>query len=97
MRIYPALGFIIARLAELNSRYLVHPAPPLVVDPAACNLLSREEVLLNLEAHAKCNPKISVLGSHKELKDRLKEILAIRRMDMAVGKMLWAQEAEPND
>jgi hypothetical protein len=73
---------------------MVHPVPPLIVDPAMVPKLSLAALQRNLAQHAACNPDIAITGTKQELAERLHTILATRKMDLAIRDMVWGGEVE---
>jgi len=82
---------------NLHSKYLVHPSPPLVVNPALCAKLSVTALKRNLAEHAQCNPGIATSGTKAELASRLEGILKTRKMDMIARGMIWGNDADDGD
>ncbi|KZT73548.1 hypothetical protein DAEQUDRAFT_662157 [Daedalea quercina L-15889] len=77
----------------LDSTYMLHPEPPLVIDPAACMDLSISALRRNLAAHAAYNAQIVQGGSREEMVERLERVLRTREEDLKVREMVW-QAAE---
>ena len=73
---------------DLQSKYLLDPAPPLVTNPELCDSLSATALKKNLAAHAQCNPTIVATGTRQEMLARLKEILETRNADLLLAQML---------
>ncbi|KAI0373628.1 hypothetical protein BV20DRAFT_937742 [Pilatotrama ljubarskyi] len=73
---------------ELDSKYLLDPAPPLVIDADAVPQLSVAALRRNLGGHAACNPSIVVGGTKGEMAERLSGILRCREGDLAVRALL---------
>lgn len=73
----------------MDSKYMIEPKAPLIVDPAACAALSVTALKRNLSEHAIFNPDILVSGTKAELMERLKKILESRKMDLLVRDMMW--------
>jgi hypothetical protein len=84
-------------MPELQSHYLVDPAPPLIRDPAACVSLSANALRRNLAAHATCNPHILVGGTEDEMEARLRDILERRKADLRVREVMWQEKVETED
>ncbi|KAJ7651061.1 hypothetical protein FB45DRAFT_1018418 [Roridomyces roridus] len=82
---------------DLESQYLVDPAPPLISNPSVVADLSVAALKRNLYAHAACNGEIVVSGSKLEMAPRLREILETRKMDLLVREMIQAQDEEVED
>lgn len=77
---------------ELPQQYWLHPAPPLVTNPADVLQLSSSSIKQNLAAHAESNPEISAQGTKPELAGRLRTLLEVRKMDLLVRKLIWQEE-----
>ncbi|KAH9948596.1 hypothetical protein B0H21DRAFT_230902 [Amylocystis lapponica] len=73
----------------LHRKYMLHPRPPLIVDPDACAQLSTAALRRNLEEHAAFNADILAEGSQKEMVVRLEHILRLRESDLAVRDIVW--------
>jgi hypothetical protein len=76
----------------LDSKYLVRPTPPLIVDANICRHLSIAALERNLAKHAECNPDIFTSGTHAEMVERLGKILETREMDLLVRTIVWDDE-----
>ncbi|KIK98019.1 hypothetical protein PAXRUDRAFT_9828 [Paxillus rubicundulus Ve08.2h10] len=83
-----------AYIDNLNKQYLLHPAPPLITDPAVCSVLGKAALSRNLAAHAATNSSIHLLGTRKEMAERLKKILEMRKLDLIVQSMLAGEDTE---
>ena len=75
-------------LLGMPQQYLLHPEPPLVSDPGVICILSKAALSRNLEAHAAINPSITFTGPRDEMEERLRKILEVRKLDLAVREML---------
>ena len=75
--------------SDMQSKYMINPKAPLIVDPAACAALSVSALKRNLAEHAVFNPTILTNGSKAELVARLENILETRKLDMLVRDMMW--------
>ncbi|KAF7965926.1 hypothetical protein HWV62_14438 [Athelia sp. TMB] len=74
---------------NMDSKYMIEPKAPLIVDPTACAALSVAALKRNLSGHAAFNPDIVSSGTKLELVERLKKILETRQIDMVIRDMLW--------
>jgi hypothetical protein len=68
---------------------MVHPVPPLIVDPALCSKLSIAALRRNLASHATCNRSIIATGTKVEMVERLKKILKTREMDLLTRNTIF--------
>ncbi|KIY45136.1 hypothetical protein FISHEDRAFT_67103 [Fistulina hepatica ATCC 64428] len=84
-------------IQNLKVQYILHPAPPLVVEPAICNKLSAAALRRNLAAHAAVNPTIVTLGSKAEMAERLRILLEARRTDLLVRDMIYEHSSDMMD
>jgi hypothetical protein len=75
--------------SDMQSKYMINPKAPLIVEPAACAALSVSALKRNLAEHAVFNPTILTNGSKAELVARLENILETRKLDMLVRDMMW--------
>lgn len=73
----------------MHQRYMLHPVPPLITDPAACADLSVAALRRNLVAHAGYDERIVVGGTREEMAERLEKLLRMREEDMGVREMVW--------
>jgi hypothetical protein len=73
----------------MQSKYMINPKPPLIVEPSACSALSVSALKRNLVEHSVFNPTILASGSKSELVARLQNILETRKMDLLVRDMMW--------
>lgn len=80
-------------LENLQRQYMLHPQPPMITDPAACEELSVSALRRNLAEHAVFNASILTDGSKEEMVERLKRILTRREMDLVARDLLW-QDAD---
>ncbi|KIJ62914.1 hypothetical protein HYDPIDRAFT_157081 [Hydnomerulius pinastri MD-312] len=79
---------------NIEKEYLLQPAPPLIVDPTVCSMLSKAALKRNLGAHAAVNSSILASGTRKEMAERLKNILETRKLDLIVREMLTDEDTE---
>jgi hypothetical protein len=77
--------------SDMQSKYMINPKPPLIVEPTACASLSVSALRRNLTEHAAFNPSIITSGSKVELVARLQHILKTRKMDVLVRDMMWGE------
>jgi hypothetical protein len=77
----------------MDSKYLLHPVPPLIVNPNVCAQLSAAALKRNLAAHAISNPAILAAGTKLEMLERLHGILTTRKMDLLVRTMIQGNES----
>ncbi|KAI0667959.1 hypothetical protein C8Q78DRAFT_1071662 [Trametes maxima] len=75
-------------LDDLDSEYLLYPAPPLITVPDAVPDLTVAALKRNLAAHADRNPKILASGTKAEMMERLSGILRTREGDLAIRTLL---------
>ena len=75
--------------SDMDSKYMIEPKAPLIVEPTACAALSVAALKRNLSGHAAFNPDIVSSGTKLELVERLKKILETRQIDMVIRDMLW--------
>ncbi|KAG6840336.1 hypothetical protein C0991_007337 [Blastosporella zonata] len=73
---------------ELDKKYELNPRPPLIAVPEASMQLSMAALQRNLAAHKAKNPDILATGSKREMAERLKLILEMRRMDLVIRAMI---------
>lgn len=73
----------------MHQRYMLHPVPPLITDPAACVELSAAALRRNLAAHAEYDKRITIGGTREEMEERLERLLRMREEDMWVREMVW--------
>ena len=78
----------------MHEQYLLHPAPPLISDPDIVSMLSKAALSRNLAARAAINSSIISTGLSNEMEERLRRILEVRNLDLAVREMLVGQEGE---
>lgn len=74
---------------DLDSKYMIEPKAPLIVDPEACSALTLAALKSNLSAHAAFNPDIVSTGTKSELAERLRKILETRQIDIVIRNLLW--------
>jgi len=77
---------------NIHSRYIVFPTAPLTMDPDACESLTDEALRRNLAAHAEVNPDIVATGTRKEMVERLRALLELRRQDLVVSELVIGEE-----
>ncbi|EGN99408.1 hypothetical protein SERLA73DRAFT_182380 [Serpula lacrymans var. lacrymans S7.3] len=77
---------------NLQSKYMINPRAPLIVDSSVCAQLSEAALARNLAAHAKFNTAIVASGTKIEMIERLVKILETREMDLVVRDMLWGDQ-----
>jgi hypothetical protein len=77
--------------SDIHAEYDVQPLPPLITNPEVCAQLSTAALKRNLAGHAACNPNIVATGTKTEMVERLERILKMRKMDLLVRDMIWAE------
>ena len=82
--------FFAVPLLGMHEKYEVNLAPPLIAEPSCVDTLSVAVLKRNLAAHAACNETIFVGGTKREMVRRLREVLSVRKVDMLVKEMIWA-------